>query len=199
MKTITSIAIFFLAAGILTSVSILSIYQVLFAIPLIYYSYLAIKQKNIQLPRSAYWLIALAAVAALSLMTNLDIVPRPGKNFGKIKYFIYGIGGIFVFRHWIVEASNKTKKLLANTFLLSILIAAIYSCWELTYSPSGRAQGLTETMRYGYGSAMILTILLGCILHRKKFENWFDYRFGVVAFAFGFIGMYVTFTRGALL
>ncbi len=199
MKNLISAALFFLAAGILTSVSILSVYQVLFAVPLFYFFYLAVKNKTLDFPKSSYWLLAFAVIAALSLVVNLDLIPKPSRNFGKIKYCFYGVGGIFVFRYWLNEASDQIKKYLTYTFFLSIVVAAVYACWQLTTSKDGRAQGLTETMRYGYGSSMILVTLLSAILQRDKIKNWFDARAGAIAFVFGFIGMYVTYTRGGLL
>jgi O-antigen ligase len=199
MNDITSISLFFLAAGILTSVSILSGYQVLFAIPLFCYTYLAVKSKDLRLPKSSYWLIAFAVIALISLVINFDLVPKPSKNFGRIKYFAYGVCGIFVLRAWLVDASDKTKKILCNTFFLSIVIAALYACYQLAFSTNRRAQGLTETMRYGYGSSMILATLFSALLQREKIKGWFDARFGLIAFIFGFIGMYATYTRGGLL
>ncbi len=195
----TTAALFFLAAGILTSVSILSIYQILFAIPLAYFIFLAIKEKNIQLPKSAWFLLAFAVVAGLSLVINFDLVPRPSKNFGRIKYFLYGIGGIFVLRVWLNEASDQLKKNLVRVFLFSMIVAGLYCCWEFFFSGKARVKSLTDTMRYGYGSAMILLSLLSALLHREKIKHWFDFKMGAVAFVLGFVGMYLTYTRGGLL
>ncbi len=199
MNRVTNLALFFLAAGILTSVSILSAFQVLFAIPLFYYTYLAVKNNDTRLPKSSYWLLAFAAIALISLALNFDILPKPSKNFGRIKYLLYGVCGIFVMRAWLKDATDKTKKILCNTFFLTIVIAATYACYQLTFSIDKRAQGLTETMRYGYGSSMILATLFSALLQREKIKGWFDARFGVIAFIFGFVGMYATYTRGGLL
>ena len=117
MTKITSAALFFLAAGIFTSVTILSAYQILFAIPLTYYLFLALKNKEFKLPKSAWFLLAFMAVALLSLIINFDLLPNPSKNFGRLKYLIYGFGGIFVFKEWMKEASEKTKSNLINFFL----------------------------------------------------------------------------------
>ena len=199
MKNIVNASLFFLAAGILTSVSILSVYEVLFSIPLIYYSIFAIKNKEWKLPLSAWFLLAFALIAFLSLIVNLEVVPNPAKNFGRIKYFLYAVGGIYVFRVWLDEASVKTKKFLISTHLVSIIIAGIYAGWQFFYLHKERASGLTETMRYGYGSAMILLLLLSFIIMHKKTNEIFDFKIGVVTLLIGFLGMYLTYTRGALL
>jgi O-antigen ligase len=204
MTKITSAALFFLAAGIFTSVTILSAYQILFAIPLAYYIYLAFKNKDFELPKSAWFLLAFTAVALLSLIINYDLIPKPSKNFGRLKYFLFGVGGIFVLKSWLKEATDQTKKILVNTFLISIIFAGTYVIYSyirnvLILEIDGRGRPLTETMRYGYGSGMILLSLFSLILHREKVSKWFDFRIGLIALIVGFTGMYLTYTRGALL
>ena len=195
----TTSALFFLAAGIFTSVSILSAYQVLFAIPLAYFMFTAIKEKTFKLPMSGWFLLAFTVVALLSLVVNFDLIPKPSKNFGRLKYFIFGFGGIFVLRAWVQVATDKTKKILANTFFVSIVVAAIYAIYHFIFLSQGRAKGLTDTMRYGYGSAMMLLTLLSAILHQEKIKSWFNWKVAVPVLVIGFIGMYLTYTRGALL
>jgi O-antigen ligase len=197
MTKITNAALFFLAAGIFTSVSILSAYQVLFAIPLAYYVFIAFKEKNFKLPMSGWFLLAFTVVALLSLIVNIDLIPKPSKNFGRLKYFIFGVGGIFVLRAWVQVATDKTKKILINTFFLSIVVAGIYAVFSIR--SDARAKGLTDTMRYGYGSAMMLLTLLSAMLHHEKIKSWFNWKVALPVFIFGFIGMYLTYTRGALL
>lgn len=199
MIKLTSVALFFLAAGYFTSVSVLSAYQVLFTIPMVYFIYLAVKNKEFKLPVSAWFLIGFTLIALLSLIVNYELIPKPSKNFGRLKYFIYGFGGIFVFRMWLKEATDKAKSILTYTFFLSIIVAAAYAMYNFSIVADGRAKGLTDTMRYGYGSAMVLLVLLSMILHHDKFKNWFNWKLAIGVFVIGFIGMYLTYTRGALL
>jgi O-antigen ligase len=199
MINLISVSIFFLAAGIFTSVSILSGYQVLIVIPMVYYGYLAVKNKQVKLPVSAWFLLAFAAVALLSCVLNYELMPNPAKNFGRVKYFLYGVAGIFVFRVWLKEASDKAKSILTYAFFLSVAVAAIYSMYYVTIASDGRAKGLTETMRYGYGSAMSMLLLLSAILHHEKFGKWFNWKLAIPVLLLGLIGMYLTYTRGALL
>jgi O-antigen ligase len=197
---ITSAAVFFLAAGIFTSVSILSGYQVLIVLPMVYFVYQAIKNKQFKLPVSAWFLLAFAVVAIVSLLINIDIVPKPSKNFGRVQYFFYGVAGIFAFRDWIGKASDKAKKVILSVFYLNVLIAAGYAFYTAKFVvANGRANGLTETMRYGYGSAMILVILLSAILNHDKIKSWFNPKVAAIFLIIGFYGMYLTYTRGALL
>jgi O-antigen ligase len=199
MIKFTTAALFFLAAGILTSVSILSGYQVLIVVPMVYYTYLAYKNKQFKLPKSSWILLAFALVAILSIVINYDIIPKPSKNIGRLKYYFYGIACIFVFREWLKNVSDKSKKILVNTYFVSILTAGFYSLYMYLFSGLGRATGLTETMRYGYGSGMMLLIVLGVILHREHFKKWINPQFAMFALLIGFVGMFLTLTRGALL
>lgn len=144
-------------------------------------------------------MLAFAFVAFISLVINFDVVPKPGKNFGRIKYFLFGVGGIYVLRVWVKETTDKIKTFLTSTFLVSMIVAGLYAAWEFFISGEARVSSLTETMRYGYGSAMMLLMLLGSLLHHDKTKNWLNFKLGAVAFLIGFMGMYLTYTRGALL
>lgn len=194
MTKITTAALAFLAAGIFTSVTILSGYQILFAIPLAYYTFKAIKDKTIDLPLSAYLLLSFTLIALLSLCLNYEIVPKPSKNFGRLKYFIFGSLGILVLRTWLSNVTFQAKKVLIDLFFVSIVVAAGYAIYEFFTGGDNRASGLTDTMRYGYGTAMMLLVLLTAILHKK-----ISFVKALPVFILAFLGMYLTYTRGALL
>ncbi|MBY0518507.1 MAG: O-antigen ligase family protein [Bacteriovoracaceae bacterium] len=199
MIQLISLSLFFLATGLLTSVTVLSAYQILFTIPLAYFLFVNIKNRSFKLPTSAWFLVAFTIIALLSLLTNHSLLPSPSKNYGRLKYFIFGFGGIFVLKAWLPLATDKTKKILSNSFLASIIISGSYALYMLLSTGAPRARGLTPTLRYGYGSAMLLLVVLGCILHREKLKNWFNWKLAIPALILGFAGMYVTYTRGALL
>lgn len=199
MKHITTASLVFLALGLLTSVSVLSVYQTLFTISVFYYTYLAFKSREFKLPKSAWFLLAFLFVALLSTTINLDLIPKPSKNFGRIKYFIYGVTGIYAFRYWLRDTSEKTIKNVLRTFFLSVVVTGLYSFWQVFVQHTFRAEGFTHTLRYGYGSGMFLLILLSALLHRKKTGTWLDIRSAQVAFVIGFIAFYLTYTRGAFL
>jgi O-antigen ligase len=199
LTKITSVSLFFLAAGTLTSVSILSGYQVLFTLPVAYFLYKAIKEKDLPLPLSAHFLILFTLVALLSTSINYDLLPNPSKNFGRIKYFVYGFAGIWVYRAWFKEVSDKTIRHILNLFFVSVITVGVISFWQVFVKGGLRAEGLTHTLRYGYGSGMFLLVLLSGLLHRKKTSGWLDYKWGLVAFIIGFAAFFLTYTRGALL
>ncbi len=200
MNKLTSTGFFFLAVGIFTSVTILSVYQVLLTVPIAYSLFSIFKEKKFKLPLSAWLLLAFTLVALASLIINFDLIPKPSKNFGRVKYFIFGISGIFILREWIKETTEKTKRFLLNSFFVSMIVAGIYLVYVSYGLPPGhRPRGLTDTMRYGYGTAMIVLPLLSALLHLDKTKKWFDPRLLVGAIFFGLLGIYLTQTRGAFL
>lgn len=195
----TTVAFIMLAAGLLTSVTVLSLYQIFFTLPVIFYFYLALKDRNFKLPISSYFLIFFTLVALMATVLNLDLIPKPSKNFGRLKYFFYGFGGIWAVKAWLGGIETNIIKRILNLFFLSIVVAALVSFWQVFTGSSHRAEGFTHTLRYGYGSGMFLLIILSALLHRKKTESWMDFRFGLIALIFGFIAFYLTYTRGAFL
>jgi O-antigen ligase len=201
MTKLTTVSLFLLAAGIFTSVSILSLHQMLFAIPLIYYSWVAVQKKELKLPTSSWFLIAFILIALVSLFINYGILPKPSKNFGRLRYFLFGAAGILVLKAWIKEASDRTKTLICNLFLTTVILAGVFSAYSffMALREDGRARGFTDTLRYGYGSSMMLITLLSALLQREKIKAWFNLKLGLAAFIIGFIGMYFTYNRGSLL
>jgi O-antigen ligase len=199
MIKLTTFAITLTAIGIFTSVSILGISQALFAVPVIYYFYRAYKDKNLELPKSTYWLLAFIGIACISLLINLDAVPRPTKNFGRLKYLLFGALGIFVFKYWLIESSVKVQKIVVSLFLFSVTLAAAYGSIKFFVTGEERLRGFTDTLRYGYGMGMTLLVILSAFLHREKLEKWVDPRLCLAAFIIGFVGLYFSYTRGAFL
>ncbi len=199
MKNLTTAALVFLTTGIFSSVTILAGFQILFGVSCIYYTYLAIKDKNLSIPKSSYWLIAFIVVAFISLVINYDVIPKPTKNFGRLKYYLYGLTGIYVFRYWLAETSDKVKKNLVSWFMIAISIAAVYGLAKFFMTDQKRLRGFTDTLRYGYGTGMILLVIVSGILHREKIKDWFDFLIAIVALVTGFAALYFTYTRGALL
>lgn len=199
MKNITTASLFFLAAGIFTSVSILSAFQILFTIPLIYLTYIAWKEKSFKdLPTSAWFLVAFFFWGCFTVLLNLDVVPTPSKNLGRLQFFLYGSLGIFVLHYWLLRASDKTKAFLMNTFFLSIAVSSSVAIYKVA-TLGGRSGGFLHYMRYGYGLALVLIILGSSLLHKNKVPQWFNQKYALIAIVFSIIGLALSQTRGAAL
>lgn len=202
MIHLATAAYFVLFISIFTSSELIQVYQKLITLPIAYFGYKAFKDKSLkQLPKSAYFLIVFAILAYIGLKINTPFLNNPGKSVRRLRYFLVAIGNIYVLRYWLLSVSDSTKKFLLHAFFLGITISACSAVWSYFYAPSidGRANGLIYIMRYGYGTAMMLIILLGGILHQKETKQWFDWRLGLVVFILAFAGMYLSYTRGALL
>jgi O-antigen ligase len=199
MNKITTFSLFFLAVGILTSVTTLSAYQILFTVFLLYYCIQFYKDKELKLPKSAYWLSAFTLVNLITSLKNIELMPKPSKNLGQLKYFLSAVAGIYVFRYWFRDATDKTKKIIFDTFLLSVIIVGLFAMTVYFFTQETRASLSTETMHYSYGSAMFLITLLIVYLQKDKFRNWFDTKWVLIALVIGFSGTFFTYTREALL
>jgi len=198
MLHLTSFSFFFLVLGILTSVSLLGVSQVLLIIPALYFAYIAFKNGQLKLPKSTWFLIAFFVMALLSLVFNHSELIRPGKNYGRLKYVAIGILSIYVFRVYLSNATDKVKGFIFNTGLIAIIVVGVVSFYQVFYLGQARAKTLTDTLRYGYGMGMILPVLLGIIL-RKGMLPFINRKILLASLVLGFTSLYLTYTRGAFL
>jgi O-antigen ligase len=186
-----------LAIGIFISVSILGISQILIAIPAFYFTFLAIKEKKFSLPQSSWCLLVFSLIALLSCVINHEFLIRVEKNYGSIKYPLMAILTPFALSLFFKNNSDKILKFLTDLFLFSIIVAGLYGLWKMQVKDLPRLKGFTDTMRYGYGTSMILTILLGLILRFNEFKKWMNKWLLLAATIVGITSLYYTKTRGA--
>ena len=191
-------SLFLLAAGIFTSVTILGGQQVLLVVPAFYFMYQAHKSGELKLSKSSWFLISFIGVALLSLFFNYPDLGRPIKNFGQLKYPMMGVLSVFAFSQFFAVASDKKKTFLIHTFVFSILLVGLICLYQKIVLDLPRAKSLTDTLRYGYGMGMILPLLLGLILKPNVLPS-VNRKLIIAAFILGLSGLYVSFTRGALL
>jgi O-antigen ligase len=187
----------FLALGVFTSVSILGISQILIAIPTIYFTFLMIKDKKFSIPSSSWCLLAFSLIAFISCVINHEFLVRVEKNYGSIKYPLIAIFTPFALCFFFKNNSDKIFKFLTSLFLFSIIVAGLYGLWKMEVQEMYRLKGFTDTMRYGYGTSMILTIIFGLVLRFKEFEKWINKWLLFLAMIVGLVALYYTKTRGA--
>lgn len=196
MTTGITFAVFFLAVGTFTSVTVQGAYQILIAVPMIYYAWLA-KGRSFRLPASAWWLLAFSLVATISVLLNLDIIPKPSKNLGRIKYFVMAAFGIFPFGVWLKTVSSQTKSRLQFWAVLAIVIAACWVIYQYFFLEVERPKPLTETMRYAYGTALVIILGLGLLLHHEQTKAWYSRRWALLGIGFGVAATVLINSRGA--
>jgi O-antigen ligase len=198
MKNLISAALTLLAIGIFTSVTVISIYQILFAIPIIYFTYLSLKNNEFKLPLSAWLLVGFTVVSFISLFVNYPELIKPGKNFGRLKYLVFGILAIFPLQYYLKENTEKALGHISNLFLIIVTIVALICLYQFFILHQPRAKSLTDTLRYGYGMGLLLPVLISIAL-RPGIIKGLNQKLIIVSIVFGTGALYVTLTRGAML
>lgn len=195
MTTMTTIAVFFLLVGTFTSITVQGVYLIFILIPLLFYTSRA-KGRSFKLPASAWWLLALSIVLALSVFVNWSDIPKPFKNLTRVKYYLLAALGIFPVGVWLKRVSDRTKRRLLVWFVIAFGIAALYVVINLFFIGSER-RALGSIMRYAYGTSYTLLLMLGMLLHHEHFKSWYDKKWAIAGFVLGLIGLIFINQRGA--
>lgn len=194
-----------LAIAIFLSVSLIPVYQVLSILA----SIVLFKSKVInlkKLPLSTWALIAFIGAQLLSATLNFSELHDKARSIGAIKYPMVAIFCLIIFRTHNLLEHEKIKKcgrIAIHIFLATMILAFFYGFARSRLDMFGgfnntRIGGFTDVMRYGYGSAIVLMVLLtlGLMIRSKlrinKFYFW-------ISWGIGFLGMYLSYTRGAML
>jgi O-antigen ligase len=197
MIYLSTAAFWGLSLGLITSVSLLGIHQILLTIPAIYFLYLTVKERPFVPSVSSKLLLGFLVCCLLSLVVNFEHVEVPSKSFGKLKFPFYALAGISVLFYWIPKVKPLHLKFVIHTFFFSIIAAGSLALYQAV-TIGGRSEGFIGIMRYGYASGMISVILLGVILQHKKLNLDINFNIATTAFFFSLLGVFLTQTRGAL-
>jgi len=216
------ISFYALALAIFISVSLLSVYHLL---TLITFLILLMRKKiNLKnLPQSAWALLIFIGSQLLSAAVNFSELEDKFRSIGGIKYPLVGIIGLLIFRNQQLqndEFFKKHSRIIFNIFLATIIIAFSYGFSKvyigfdlldandyqlilnknhiLPIESNFRLGGLTDIMRYGYGSAVVLLVLLAIALNINKFPK-LNKTYLWVSLSIGFTGLFMSYTRGAML
>ncbi len=192
--TLVTVAAFFLAIGTFTSVSLQGLYQVLMLFPLLYFTKRA-WGRQFRLPVSSWLWLAFGVWAAVTVFVNWAIIPKPTANLGKVKYYFLAALGIFPLGAWLKVVSDRTLSRLFRWFVVSMVVAGAYVLISRGFIDRNM-RPLTETMRYGYGTALVLVLMLGLVLSKRE-RAWVGERWAWVGMAFGLAGIVMLNSRGA--
>ncbi len=196
-----------LVLGLVTSTTILSLYHICIAIPAIYF--LCILRKT-YFSKSSWALLAMSIAIVLSVVFNQDIIENGYKSVWKVKYFLFGLLSIaplawFFKNHW----SEKKLKYLIYAFCIATTIATIagivgmktgfnYISWrKVNLDRNAGLSGMV--LNYAHNLSFFQVILLGLILYREKLKEIISTRFLLIIFVINLVGLYLSFTRGAML
>jgi O-antigen ligase len=199
MKNVIFLALSLLSVGIFVSVSLLGPYQILMAIPALYFCKMSYEKKAFHLPKSSLFLLGFCVVALISSGFNHDILVRASKNYGSVKQPLLAIFSIGALSWYIQEESIKRIGFILRLFIFAVILAALYGIYCYFNLDQSRLRGFTDTMRYGYGTAMMLTLLLGLVL-RKNLESYGIKTIWLwVVILCALVALYLTKNRGAIL
>lgn len=200
-------ALAFLALGVITSPTIVSLYHILIIVPAI----IVYKRKlyQVQVPASSWFLLALFAWGIVSTAYNLDTVIKPRKSFDDLKFYLFGFALIVPLRFVIDRVNEFQLRRILNIFFCTLIIAffvGISKAWW-GFDPvkfefgdfHNRSGGFTNYMRYGYASAFIVIFGSGLWLSRAKLKGLLSPKIFYPAIILSFLAVFTSQTRGALL
>lgn len=207
------IASFFpLALGIFVSVSLLPLFHLLILASFTAALFLSKSTLNRSLPASVWVLLVYILVQILSGVINLEALQKPVHAIGSVKYPLIGLIGVFLFQNFKLKPEHlRWIKYAAHLFLFSIIAAFIYGFFKVYFNYDlktglvgvyeDRLCGFTDIMRYGYGSALVSLFFVSLILNYSKLslDRLIPRPYFLFVFAIGFVGFFLSYTRGAML
>jgi O-antigen ligase len=128
----------------------------------------------------------------------------------RLKYFIIILLCIPLFEKYKKEIfTPKLNRTYLNILCITTMIATtsgIIAVWSgfhyLRNKPAchlDRACGMYGMyMSYGYGIQFVVVLLAGICIYYKKFKDYINLKILLPALAINFIGLYMSFTRGAM-
>lgn len=196
-----------LVIGLLSSTSLLSVSHILIVIPIFYF---IARTDYRQFPKSAWMLLAMAIIINLSTLFNQDIAVNGLKPILKAKYFYIGFLSIAPYA-WFFN--KYPKKTLIRYLLLALIFASSLATLSGLIGMSSGVNPLTlrhvdvdrnsgffgMIMNYAHNLSYLLIILTGLLLYFKKVRDILDWKWLAFAVIFNFVGLYTSYTRGALL
>lgn len=208
MKILTFLSILTFSIGIQTSVSIPAGMHILGFLPAAYFIFKS-RASQLDISQSFMFLFSFILIWFTSGLTHLPQIIDPKDAFGDLKYWIFGL--IFPFALVNFFSTDQTKKirLLINTLLLTIIVAAIVGIIRVKFGFDPvkfkykefheRAGGFYGYMRYAYNLQYLIVAMTSFIIYRKSLKQYFSTSLLYVAYAFGWMGLLFSQTRGALL
>lgn len=194
-----------LSIGLLTSISILSLFHILIAVPAFYF----LSKTNFKKFKPSTWaLIAMFFIIILSVLVNHDVSPKGYGPITKSKYFMFGFVAIAPLSFYFKNYWNERKlKLLINLFIISSTLASLlglityftgFNILSFKMTHDYRNTGLFGmVMNYAHNLSYFLIILSGMLIYQKQVVKFISKKILYIAAAISFLGFFTSFTRGA--
>lgn len=207
--TLASIWCIVLFSFVSLSASALS--HILIIIPIFLSLYMLFKNgEKIEFSKSMIFLGVMIFFCILSVVMAPDIENK-FKQASKVKYFLIGMLAVFPYRNLFKIFKREQAKNMFNVFLVLIAIGNIagihalfdgfhYLRWK-DASDGNRAAGMYGmAITYGYGIEYVVIILTSLAVNFwGKLDQLVNKKLFVFALITCYLGMYFSYTRGALL
>lgn len=200
-----------LSLGLFTSMSFLALTHVFIAVPCFYF----LPKTNFKEWKTSQWsLLGFIVVIVLSIVLNQDIMVAGYSSLTKVKYYLLGLLSIAPFSYYFKNLETKEdhdKKikwllwaLIGTTTLATISgMSGVFFGYNFLRMKAGfvsRNGGLAGMlMNYAHNLAFFQVILTGLVIYRKDINRYLSSKFIYIAWAINFLGLYLTYTRGAWL
>lgn len=197
-------SLIFLALGVLTSKSVMSMSHVLISIPCIFFLF---KTNWKKFNYSTWALVGMSLAIILSVVVNQDIIDKGMNGAIRSKYFFISILSITPLS-WYFLKQNRDKPI--TVLIYALCIATTFATLagligQFTgYNPilmkevaTGRNGGLFgQLLNYAHNLNSFLIIILGLLINKKQSSRYISYKFLVSVFIINSIGLYMTYSRG---
>ena len=202
----TNWSLFCLMLGFLSSPTLVSLYHIIIIIPAILYF---IKGDKIQIPKSAWALLAITVWGFASNIINIDTIIKTNRAYQELKFYLLGFLLLPILTAYFKQATNHQLKKLINIVSVVVIIAffvGISKAW-FGFDPvkfrtgdfHERSGGFTNYMRYGYASAFLFLLGLGAFFNRSIIEKLISPKLFYPAWGLSLAAIATSQTRGALL
>jgi O-antigen ligase len=199
-----------LALGLFTSITFSALHHIFILIPCLYFLN---KTDYKSWPKSAWALLALIIAIILSVLVNQDIAVEGYAPLTRVKYYLFGLLGIAPISAYFRGLSEEERvkrvswllyALIGVTTLASLSgMSAVFFGYNFLKLKAGfvdRNGGLAGMlMNYAHNMAFFEVFLTGLLLYRNEIKKYLNVNFLYAAWAINLLGLYTTYTRGALL
>lgn len=199
------------ALGLFISISFLALTHIFIIIPALIF----ISKTNFKnWPKSSWALLAMIVAIILSVLVNQDIAIEGYKSLTKSKYYLISLLSITPYSYYLIKIKDTAEYNKKITWLLWAIIGTTtlatisglsgyffsYNFFLMKAGYVSRNQGLAGMlMNYAHNLAFFMTILTGMILYRDEIKRFVNPKILYGAWIINFIGLYTTYTRGAML
>lgn len=196
-----------LALSLVTSTSLLALSHIFIIVPALYF----LPKLNFKkVSKSSWALLSMSLVIFLSVVFNQDVIEGGYKAAFKVKYFLFGFISIAPFSWWGKNYSNEKKiSYLIYAFCIATTVATLagivgmktgYNYISMRSVNLDRNAGLSGmVLNYAHNLAYFQIIILGMMVYRKEIGRFVNVNFISFIFVVNLIGLYLSYTRGAML